>query len=146
MVANSAQSSSLLSYDELLARVKEQDELIAELNGIIAELTERVARLEKKLAQYENPHTPSSAKRFKKKRKKKSRKKCGAPKGHSGATRPAPEPNETIPVSAPRCPRCRHDTGEPVGIEEKVIEELETPQRSRSSGSSWTSTNARTAA
>lgn len=117
MVANSAQSLSLPSYDELLARVKEQDELIVEL-------TERVARLEKRLAQYENPHTPSSAKCFKKKRKKKSRKKRGAPKGHRGATRPTPEPEEHIPAFADHCERCGSSHIMEAGVDPAVREDL----------------------
>jgi len=47
--------------------------------------------LNSKIAKYENPHTPSSAKRFKKKRKPKSSVKKGAPKGHKGTTRPTPK-------------------------------------------------------
>ena len=75
------------------------------------ELKEKIDILEKKLAYYENPHTPSSARKLPGKKvqdaeKSEEMKKQGAPKGHRGATRPKPEPDETIDVIADECERC----------------------------------------
>ena len=75
------------------------------------ELKEKIDILEKKLAYYENPHTPPSARKLPGKKvqdaeKSEEMKKQGAPKGHRGATRPKPEPDETIDVIADECERC----------------------------------------
>jgi septal ring factor EnvC (AmiA/AmiB activator) len=61
-------------YQSLTIRIKELEEIVAELTRdneekakIIAELTKQIEELKAKLAKYENPHTPSSAQRYKKK-------------------------------------------------------------------------------
>ncbi|MFQ6136352.1 MAG: IS66 family transposase, partial [Candidatus Hydrothermarchaeales archaeon] len=98
---------------------------IEEVEKTNSELASRISELEAKLAKYESPHTPSSAQRFKKEPKGQTPKKRGAPKGHRGATRKIPIPDETIPVPTARCPRCGQDPGDPVDTEEKIVEELE---------------------
>ncbi|GCC11191.1 hypothetical protein IPdc08_01241 [archaeon] len=55
--------------------VEELEKTVAKQSKIIAAQAKEIAYLKKELTKYENPHTPSSAKRFKKKR--------GAPKGPS---------------------------------------------------------------
>ena len=74
-------------------------------------LKKRIDDLEKRLTYYENAHTPPSARRLPKKKKQDTEKpnkngKRGAPKGHKGATRPTPEPDETIDVIADECEQC----------------------------------------
>ncbi len=148
MAVNSAHLSSapLPSYNELLAQVECQDEIttvlrealwdrdetIAELrqaittrDDIIAGLTNRVDKLEKKLARYENPHTPPSVQRFKKKPKERpEKKKRGAPKGHKGATRPTPKPDKHVPVFADHCEKCGSGNLEEIDVSPVVIEDL----------------------
>ena len=62
----------LVRIEELEKTIVEQDRIIeAQANaleakdGIIAFQARKISELEAKPAQYENPHTPSSAKRFK---------------------------------------------------------------------------------
>ncbi len=74
-------------------------------------LKERIKDLQRRLTYYENAHTPPSARKLLKKKKQDTKKsskagKRGAPKGHRGATRPKPEPDETIDVIADECERC----------------------------------------
>ena len=89
------------SYMDLLARIEELEKTVVEQAKIIAAQASEIAHLKKELVKYENPHTPSSAKRFKKKPKHKDgQKKRGAPKGHKGATRPTPKPDEYVGVFA----------------------------------------------
>jgi hypothetical protein len=75
------------------------------------ELKEKIKELEKRLTYYENPHTPPSARKpsgTKEQDEKKSDEmgKRGAPKGHRGATRLKPEPDEIVDVIAKECERC----------------------------------------
>jgi DNA repair exonuclease SbcCD ATPase subunit len=108
-------------YQSLKLRIKELVEIVAKLKrdneekariitdqaNIIAELTKQIEELKAKLAKYENPHTPSSAQRYKKKSEyKNSSKRRGAPQGHKGATRPTPEPDRVVEVTADLCDHC----------------------------------------
>ncbi|MEM0493395.1 MAG: IS66 family transposase [Candidatus Thermoplasmatota archaeon] len=75
------------------------------------ELKEKIRDLEKRLAYYENLHTPSSARRLSEEKVSDTRKsdedrRKGAPRGHRGATRLRPEPDETIDVVDEECERC----------------------------------------
>ena len=81
----------LVCIEELEKTVAEQAKIIAAQAKIlkakddtIAGLTKKIVEIEAKLAKYENPHTPSSARRFKKKPKDQTPKRRGAPKGHRG--------------------------------------------------------------
>ena len=71
--------------------------------GVIAKQAKVIDDLKAKLARCENPHTPSSAQRFRKKQKPKKR---GAPKGHKGANKPQPEPDRIEEVTADHCDSC----------------------------------------
>ena len=97
-----------------------------------SEFKEKINELEKRLRIYENPHTPSSKQRFKgnKPNRNSSSKKShrGAPKGHKGATRKTPEPDEIIPVPVDHCPGCGGDPGEAEGFETIITEELPPPR------------------
>lgn len=91
--------------------------------------------MKKKLAFFENPNTPSSARRFPDKKtnygKKgsKKNKKRGAPKGHRGATRPKPEPDEVIDVIAEKCINCGSTNIEDMNqTDKRTIEDLPPPQ------------------
>ena len=113
---------------------KNDRELLREVQYEIAHLKEENARqakeikdLKAKLAKYENPHTPSSAQRFKKRSKPKPSKKRGAPKGHKGANRPQPEPDRIEEVTADHCESCGSTNLEECGVEKKVIEEIPPP-------------------
>jgi len=65
-------------------------------------------KLEKRLRVYENPHTPSSQRRFKGEGEDTTlRGKRGAPKGHRGATCKTPEYYPR--VSSPVFPRSESD-------------------------------------
>lgn len=99
----------------------------------VQELKEENIELKKKLAFYEGPHTPPSKETLKKKKKaeKKSMvKKRGAPKGHRGATRLTPVPDEVIEVTATQCEKCGSSNLEPLeSIEKSVIEDIPPPQK-----------------
>lgn len=97
-----------------------------------SELQEKVVELQNRLRRHENPHTPPSQRKRRKKKGKKKKstpKKQGAPKGHTGATRETPEPDEVIDVPADRCPRCNHELGEPIGTETHIIEDIPPPRK-----------------
>lgn len=114
---------------------------IAELEKIVSKQSERISRLEQdnltlhkenaelkaRLRAYENPHTPSSKKRFKQKPERPSGK-LGAPKGHPKWERDQPEPTETVEHSETDCPHCSHRLGKPTRTDRRVIEELPEPQ------------------
>lgn len=103
---------------------------IQELEKENQELKEKIKRLEKRLGLYENPHTPPSKQRFKRgSGGNSSPGKRGAPKGHRGATRKVPKPDETISVTADHCPNCGRNPGESKGFETVTIEELPPPQK-----------------
>jgi transposase len=83
--------------------------------------------LKKRLAFYVNPHTPSSARKLSKKidEKKPEKKKRGAPKGHKGATRPTPVPDNTIDVKADQCENCgSHNIEDLEKIKQHIIEDI----------------------
>jgi uncharacterized coiled-coil protein SlyX len=113
------------SYIDILAHVKELEKTVVEQAKIIAAQASEIAHLKKELVKYENPHTPSSAKRFKKKPKHKDgQKKRGAPKGHKGATRPTPKPDEYVGVFADHCEKCGSNDLEEIDVNSVVIEDL----------------------
>jgi len=91
--------------------------------------------LKARLLFYQNPHTPSSARKLTSPKKKletkgtSSPKKRGAPKGHKGATRPTPSPTETTNVIADECEKCGSPNVEPLKqIKKSIIEDLPPPQ------------------
>src|SRR3989344_9702171 len=91
------------------------------------QLKEENKELKKILTVFVNPHTPPS-KQFFKKRVPQTSKKLGAPRGHKGATRNTPEPNEVVNHFLKRCPRCNDVLGKPFDFEERIIEEIPEPQ------------------
>jgi transposase len=115
------------SQHGLLERVEALEERVAQLEKQNLQLSKENAELKARLRAYENPHTPSSKKRFKRKPERPSGK-LGAPKGHPKWGREQPEPTETIEHSETECPHCRHKLGKPVRIDRRVIEELPEPQ------------------
>jgi len=94
-----------------------------------SELKQKITKLENKLRKYENPHTPPSQQRFKKRTSKKHQGKRGAPKGHRGATRRTPKPDEIIPVTTNMCPCCGQYPGDAISLETVTIEEIPPPQK-----------------
>lgn len=105
---------------------------VHQLEQQIHGLQERVTQLENKLKAYENPHTPPSMQRFKGTTSGTNPPgKRGAPLGHRGATRDKPEPDEIIPVTMDKCPRCGSYLGQAIGIESRTIEEIPPPQQIR---------------
>ena len=132
----------LPSYEEVLARmaelekrvedqariIAEQARALEEKDLIIASQAREIKELRKRLAVYENPHTPPSARKVKKKREQKGlekkKKKRGAPKGHRGATRPTPEPDRYVGVFADRCEKCGSADLMEVDVDSKVVEDL----------------------
>ncbi|MGC9444846.1 MAG: IS66 family transposase [Candidatus Methanospirareceae archaeon] len=127
----------LSDYQSLTLRIKKLEERIAELEKenaektkIIAEQAKIIEELKAKLAKYENPHTPSSAQRYKKESESKnSSKRRGAPNGHRGATRPTPEPDRVVEVTAEHCDHCGSTNLEECGVEKQVIEEIPPPPK-----------------
>lgn len=103
------------------------------LEDEIKVLKEKNKKLQNRLRMYENPHTPPSKKRFNKggNRGNSSSGKRGAPKGHRGASRKTPQPDEIIPVTADCCPDCGCMLDEPEHVETTTIEELPPPQKIR---------------
>lgn len=93
----------------------------------VDELEQRIFQLEARLRVYENPHTPSSKQRFKKKPEEPFGK-LGAPTGHEKWIRVQPEPTETITHSETECPHCKHKLGKPIKTIHRIIEELPEPQ------------------
>jgi transposase len=117
--------------NELRERIAELEKENAEQAEEITKQTKEIEELKAKLAKYENPHTPSSAQRFKKNAQSadSKSKKRGAPKGHKGGTRPKPEPDEEVEVTASRCERCGSADLEECGVEKDVIEDIPPPPK-----------------
>jgi uncharacterized coiled-coil protein SlyX len=128
-----------LSYVDLLIRVEELEKTVAEQAKIIDArakapkakdeaiigLTKKITELELKLLQYENSHTPSSAKRFKEKPKRKDcQKKRGVPKGHGGTIRPTPEPDECVGVFADHYEKCGSTNLKETDADPVIIKDL----------------------
>ena len=114
-------------FREVLPRFEKK---LKDLEKENKELKDEIDKLEKKLRVYQNPHTPSSKQRFKKNSgKSSSNKRRGAPKGHRGATRKVPKPDEIIPVPTDHCPNCGCNPGESKSIETVTTEELPPPQK-----------------
>ncbi len=95
------------------------------------ELEKENLKLKRLLAFYSNPHTPSSAKRFPDKKEDVDKKrKRGAPKGHRGATRPMPKPDEVIDVLAKECESCGSLNIEDMDeIVKSIIEDIPPPKK-----------------
>lgn len=112
---------------QYIQRLEQENQEIKKENQ---ELKEKIKDLEKRLGYYENPHTPPSASKLPEEKtqdKKKSdeKGKRGAPKGHRGATRLKPEPDEIIDVSAEECERCgSHNIQDQGKVEKNTIEDL----------------------
>jgi len=122
--------------------IKQLEDTILQISIERDDALERVKDLEKKLNKvtnklkiYENPHTPPSIQTIKKKEENKSSKtdrtlkKRGAPKGHRGATRKKPEPDEIQHVTVKNCPKCNKKLGKPIRTETKIVEDLPPPQK-----------------
>jgi transposase len=110
--------------------IEQLEETIISLTQENIELKMENQRLKNKLALYENPHTPSSARKLPKKRKEDNtqeneKKKRGAPKGHKGATRPKPEPDNVIEVIADECEKCgSHNIEDIQKVKQRIIEDI----------------------
>ena len=123
--------------EEIIRRIKKLEGKIhsletenKELRRENQQMKEKIAKLEKKLRVYENPHTPSSQRRFRGGSKGNvPLGKRGAPKGHQGATRKIPKPDEVICVTTDTCPFCGGDPGESKSVETAIIEELPPPRK-----------------
>jgi len=113
--------------------IKELEENIIRQQLLIEELEKENLELKKKLAFYEGPHTPPSIETLKKKKKdgeESTDKKRGAPKGHRGATRPTPVPDEVVEVIATQCEKCGGLNLEPLeNVEKSVREDIPPPQK-----------------
>jgi transposase len=112
---------------QVIKRLQQENQELGKENQ---ELKKKITKLEKRLRVYENPHTPSSQRRFKGGSKGNiSRGKRGAPMGHKGATRKTPEPDEVVAVTADKCPFCGGNPGTSQEVETAIIEELPPPKK-----------------
>lgn len=111
-------------------RVRQADQRAVEWQTRSQALEAENQALKARLAFYENPNTPPSQRTLKPKPKREPGppKKRGAPEGHPGATRTLPDPDETVTVTSPECPRCHQDPGPPVGTVSRTVAELPPPQ------------------
>ena len=109
----------------------EQEKQILEKEN--QKLKEKIRNLERRLAFYSNPHTPPSARMLSEGRTSEARTsdgtgKRGAPKGHKGATRVRPEPDETIDVVDEECEQCgSHHIQEMNEKDVRVVEDFVPP-------------------
>ena len=113
---------------ELKKGIEDRDTIIDELSKKIETIGTQLKEVIKRLRVYENPNTPPSQQRIKKKQEKKaSTGKRGAPKGHKGTTREYKDPDETTQVESDKCIKCGgkniHELDE-LGTDDKIIEDL----------------------
>jgi len=114
---------------------EDKDKRIKELEEENEKLKKENKELKQILTLFNNPHTPPSKQRLKRKIKADASnevpKKIGAPKGHNGATRDTPKPTKTIKHKlGKKCPWCG---GKIVMLLEKflqrIVEEIPEPQK-----------------
>ncbi len=109
---------SLLNIKNSL-KDKTKEEIIEEY----LELYKEKKKLEKELKKYKNSNTPSSANKHLKfnteGEKAKKHAKCGAPKGHRGATFAWPQVNKLICLLLKKCGFCKSKNIEPTGYVKK---------------------------
>lgn len=119
-----------VELDTAKIQVRESARRAQEFQARTLELEAEIQRLKGRLAFYENSNTPPSQRTLKPKPERASgpAKKRGAPAGHPGATRVLPEPDETLSVTSPECPKCHGDPGPPVGTVSRTVAELPPPQ------------------
>jgi transposase len=111
------------NYQELLKRLDD-------LERVNKEQAAKISELESEIRKYKNPHTPPSTNRFKKNPPKQiTYNKRGAPKGHKGATRQTPEPDEIIDIKADFCELCSSDDLEIERVESITIEDISPPPK-----------------
>jgi len=116
--------------EQLEQKIKEFEEKLKWYKQKDAEQQAQIAELEKKLAYYENPHAPPSARKLSEGKASDAKQtdemgKRGAPKGHRGATRPKPEPDEIVDVVDGECRRCgSHNLEEVEEKETRTIEDF----------------------
>lgn len=91
-------------------------------------LQKRIEELERRLTFYENAHTPPSRDGRRYPKREPTGNPAGAPKGHQGATRPIPQPDEIVDVKQERCSSCSHRLGKPMKILKRIIEDIPEPQ------------------
>jgi transposase len=125
-----------VELEELIVRlVAERDAAIQrqrELEMRNQELERQNKEMAGKLSFYEGSNVPPSVATLKKKKERTpSGKKRGAPKGHRGATRIVPPPEEIVDVRATRCPKCNGHPGKPVSTESRVVEDILPPRELR---------------
>lgn len=92
------------------------------------EFEKKVAELEKRLLAYENPHTPPSLLRNKKRPEEKLPKKLGAPIGHPKYERKEPKPTMSMEHAEDACPHCNSKLSKPFKVERVIEEEIPEPQ------------------
>lgn len=129
-------SDYIKQLEENISRISaERDKAFAERDDALKralEIEKENLELKKKLGYYENSNSPPSARKFPKKikDKNKSKKKRGAPKGHRGATRPKPEPDEIVDVVATECEICgSHNVQDLNDPDKRTIEDIPPPQK-----------------
>jgi len=114
--------------EKLKRDIEERDIIIAEKSKKIETLESQLDEVTKKLRIYENPNTPPSQQRIKKKEEQKQPNgKRGAPNGHKGTTREYEDPDEIIPVDSDKCTQCGSENIHELvdfGTDDKTVEEM----------------------
>ena len=117
---------NLLSKDEIIRRYLELEKYRKKLESDLEKVKGEKEALEKELRKYKNSNTPPSAHPHLKPifaSVNKTRKKRGAPAGHTGITRPKKEPDEMRRISATECPNCHSKDFKVIGTRRQQIEE-----------------------
>ena len=129
-----------MAEEETIEQLRKENEQLRRENELLkAKVSElellkaRIIELESRLAKYENAHTPPSLRRGRnrgKRRNESDKGKPGQKVGNEGITRPHAKPDETVEVTADRCPDCGAKLGNPVSTESRIVEEIPEPQPS----------------
>lgn len=122
----------------------------AEVERAMLALVHENEELRRRLRLYENPHTPPSLERRRKPAPVSEPKKRGAPVGHAGATRVAPEATRRVAVRDEVCVSCQTKEIESLAVKTRLITDLGpvlqpetvlfevTEQRCKKCGTTWT--------
>lgn len=116
---------NLLSKDKIIRKYLELKKDHKKLESDLEKMKGEKEALEKELRKYKNPNTPPSANQHLKPNTQSTGKpgKRGAPKGHTGTTRPQKESDEHRNITAQECPGCHSQDIKVIGKKHQQVEE-----------------------